>query len=52
MALTFHLYVLVLTYPNADAQAGGTALVLLLVVLLMYGLAFTIRFYYSKKKKW
>jgi phosphate transport system permease protein len=52
MALTFHLYVLVITYPNADAQAGGTALVLLLVVLLMYGLAFAIRFYYNRKKKW
>jgi phosphate transport system permease protein len=52
MALTFHLYVLVLTYPNADAQAGGTALTLLLVVLLMYGLAFAIRFYYQRKKKW
>jgi phosphate transport system permease protein len=51
MALTFHLYVLVVTYPNADAQAGGTALVLLLVVLLMYGLAFVIRYYYQKKKK-
>jgi phosphate transport system permease protein len=52
MALTFHLYVLVLTYPNAQAQAGGTALVLLLVVLLMYSLAFAIRFYYQRKKKW
>jgi len=52
MALTFHLYVLVLTYPNAQAQAGGTALVLLLVVLFMYTLAFAIRLYYQRKKKW
>jgi ABC-type phosphate transport system permease subunit len=52
MALTFHLYVLVITYPDSKLQAGGTALSLLLVILLMYGLAFLIRIYYNRKKKW
>lgn len=52
MALTFHLYVLVVTYPNSKLQAGGTALTLLMLILLMYGLAFLIRRYYNRKKKW
>ena len=52
MVLTFHLYVLVVTYPNSTLQAGGTALTLLMVVVLMYGLAFLMRVYYKRKKKW
>jgi len=52
MALTFHLYVLVITYPNSKLQAGGTALTLLMVILLMYGMAFLLRVYYNRKKKW
>ncbi|MBD3196769.1 MAG: phosphate ABC transporter permease PstA [Candidatus Lokiarchaeota archaeon] len=51
-ALTFHLYILVMTYPDAQIYAGGTALTLLMLVLFLYGIAFLIRFYYNRKKMW
>jgi phosphate transport system permease protein len=51
-ALTFHLYILVMTYPDAQVYAGGTALTLLILVLFLYAIAFAIRSYYNKKKMW
>jgi phosphate transport system permease protein len=50
--LTFHLYKLILGYPNSDVRAGGVALTLLLLVLAMYGVAFITRSYYRRKKDW
>ncbi len=51
-SLTFYLYGILKGFPNAEAQAGGTALVLFMVVLAFYGIAFVIRSYYNKKKDW
>ncbi|TXT61517.1 MAG: membrane protein of unknown function [Promethearchaeota archaeon] len=51
-ALTFHLYKLILGFPDADARAGGVALTLLLLVLSMYLVSFLLRSYYRKKKDW
>ncbi|TXT62208.1 MAG: Phosphate ABC transporter permease [Promethearchaeota archaeon] len=52
-ALTFHLWILWLTYGKvAEFYAGGTALTLLLIVLFFYGIAFIIRRHYNKKKLW
>ncbi len=54
MALSFHIYILVLSYwsPEADTTVAGSALTLLLVVFILYGSAFVIRNYYQKKKQW
>jgi phosphate transport system permease protein len=54
MALSFHIYILVLSYwsPEADATVAGSALALLLIVFILYGSAFVIRNHYQKKKQW
>jgi ABC-type phosphate transport system permease subunit len=54
MALTYHLYRLSgdVTGPEAVVNAAGTALALLLIVLMLYGIAFIIRTRYEKKKQW
>jgi len=52
MALTFHLFILSTDVPNADLQAAGTALVLLILVSILYSFAFIIRNRYKKKKTW
>lgn len=54
MALSFHIYILVLSYwsPEADATVAGSALTLLIVVFILYGSAFIIRNHYQKKKLW
>lgn len=53
MALPYHLYVLSTQVPNVDAKVRyGTALVLLVIVLLMNLIAVTIRSYFRGQKKW
>jgi phosphate transport system permease protein len=52
MALPYHLYILSTTVPNSKAQQYGTALVLLIVVILLYMTAIVIRNRYQKKMRW
>ncbi len=53
MALPYHLYVLSTQVPNVDVKIRyGTALVLLVIVLLMNLIAIMIRSYFRAKKKW
>jgi len=52
MALTYHLYRLSGDVAGALENAAGTALALLLIVLILYGIAFVIRNRYEKKKQW
>lgn len=48
MALPYHLFVLTTSVPNSLHNAYGTALVLLVVVLLIYAMATLIRIRYQK----
>ena len=43
MALPYHLFLLTTTVPNAKEYAFGTALVLLVLVLILYGIAMKFR---------
>ena len=52
MALPYHLYILATSVPNSKAQQYGTALVLLIVVIMLYMTAVIIRNRYQKKMKW
>ncbi|MHA1651757.1 MAG: phosphate ABC transporter permease PstA [Candidatus Helarchaeota archaeon] len=54
MALPYHLYYLstVGSGPEAAINAGGTALVLLIMVLFFYSIAMYARARFRKKKKW
>ncbi|MFO8018349.1 MAG: phosphate ABC transporter permease PstA [Promethearchaeia archaeon] len=52
MALPYHLFVLSTGVPHADQTAAGTALVLLILVVLLYSVAIYIRNYYQKKIQW
>ena len=53
MALPYHLYVISTQVPNVSSQIRyGTALVLLVIVLLMNLMAIMIRSYFRSKKKW
>ncbi|MEX2714735.1 MAG: phosphate ABC transporter permease PstA [Candidatus Sigynarchaeota archaeon] len=49
MALPFQIYALTREFPDAVAQAYGTAFVLLVLVLAMYSLAIILRNYYRKR---
>ncbi|MEJ2250699.1 MAG: phosphate ABC transporter permease PstA [Candidatus Lokiarchaeota archaeon] len=53
-ALTYHIYILLIAYKRSEAlvPAGGSALTLLLLVVILYGIAFLIRNHYKKKKNW
>lgn len=51
MALPYQIYMLSTVYPGAISQAYGTAYVLLVLVLLMYGIAIVLRMYYRSKFK-
>jgi len=51
-ALPYHLYILATNIPKSDVNAGGTALVLLLLVVGFYLIAIFIRYNYQKKMKW
>ncbi|HDQ16092.1 MAG TPA: phosphate ABC transporter permease PstA, partial [Bacteroidetes bacterium] len=52
MALPYHLYILATSVPNSTENQYGTALVLLIVVIMLYMTAIIIRSRYSKKMKW
>jgi phosphate transport system permease protein len=54
MALPYHLYVLATQHPDPNARVlqYGTALVLLLIVLSLNGVATLIRQHYRKRIKW
>lgn len=52
MALPYHLFVLSTGVPHAVQNAAGTALVLLILVVLLYSVAIYIRNYYQKKIQW
>ena len=53
MALPYHLYVISTQVPNVDEKMRyGTALVLLVFVLLMNLVAIRVRYRFRKKKKW
>ena len=52
MALTYHLYRLSGDVAGTLENAAGTALALLLIVLILYGIAFIVRNRYEKKKQW
>ena len=52
MALPYHLYYLAMEVPNSTGAQYGTALVLLMIVLVMFGLASLIRYRYSKNMRW
>lgn len=52
MALTYHLYRLLTEALYSVEEAAGTALALLLLVLIFYGAAFFIRTRYEKRKQW
>jgi phosphate transport system permease protein len=53
-ALPYHLFILSTNVPGAAAKnaAGGTALVLLLLVIGFYSIAILIRNHYQKTMKW
>jgi len=48
MALPYHLYILATSVPGAEANEYGTAVVLLLLVILFYALAIGVRTHYQK----
>ena len=52
MALPYHLYYLAMEVPNSTGAQFGTALILLLIVLVMFGLASLVRWKFSKNLKW
>lgn len=52
MALPFHLYYLAMEVPGSETAQYGTALVLLVMVLVMFGIASLIRYKYSRNTKW
>lgn len=53
MALPYHLYVISTQIPNMPKNLTyGTALTLLVLVLVMSFTAITLRIYFRKKKKW
>ena len=52
MALPYHLYYLARNVPGGVPNAFGTALVLLIIVLIIYAIAMVIRAFYTKSKKW
>jgi phosphate transport system permease protein len=52
MALTYHLFRLSNEVTGGLERAAGTALTLLLLVLILYSIAFIIRSRYEKRKQW
>ncbi len=53
-ALPYHLFIIATNVPGSAARsaAGGTALVLLLLVIAFYSIAILIRNHYQKTMKW
>jgi phosphate transport system permease protein len=52
MALPYYLYILSTSVPGALQYAYGTALVLLILVIVFYGAAVVIRNHYQKSIRW
>lgn len=52
MALPYHLYHLAAEVPGTEAMQYGTATILLIIVLAMFGAASVLRNHYNKKVKW
>lgn len=52
MALPYHLYILSTNVPGATTNQYGTALVLLILVIVLYLLAIIVRRHYHMKIKW
>lgn len=52
MALPFHLYYLATELPGTTDLQYGTALVLLVIVVILFGAASLVRSHYNKKVKW
>jgi phosphate transport system permease protein len=52
MSLPTHLYYLVTGVPGAQLNAYGTALVLIMLILIFYGLAMFMRSRYQRFKTW
>ncbi len=52
MALPYHIFILVTGVPGGEENAYGTALVLLILISIIYGVAIGIRTHYEKRMKW
>jgi len=52
MALPYHLFYLAMYIPGSDRNSGGTALVLLILVISVYLIAIILRNHYKKNMKW
>jgi phosphate transport system permease protein len=50
MALPYHLFVLATNVPGSEKNAYGTALVLLMLVMIIYGIAILLRNRFAKKR--
>lgn len=52
MALPYHLFILATNVPGARGNQYATAVVLLVLVIMIYGVAILIRNHYDKKVRW
>ena len=52
MALPYHLFILATNVPGADGQKYASALVLLGLVVIFYGIAIGIRHHYTRTRHW
>jgi phosphate transport system permease protein len=52
MALPYHLFVLATTVPGARNNQYATAVVLLVLVIAIYGVAIVIRNHFDRKVRW
>jgi phosphate transport system permease protein len=52
MALPYHLFVLATTVPGARDNQYATAVVLLILVIAIYGVAIMIRMHFDRKVRW
>ncbi len=52
MALPYHLFVLATTVPGARDNQYATAVVLLILVIAIYGVAIIIRLHFDRKVRW
>ncbi len=52
MALPYHLYVLATNVPGARDNQYATAVVLLVLVIAIYGVAIVIRTHFDRKVRW
>jgi phosphate transport system permease protein len=52
MALPYHLFVLSTAVPGSRTNSAGTALVLLILIIIIYAIAGAIRLKYKRSTKW